>query len=121
MAIVRIDLPAALAASATVASETVNSVMQEVLGVPPAENYVVCQLHQPGLLLHAPGQVAPERLSRIVFVQITLNLGRTPELKARFFGALTDRLAAAGLRREDVFINLVEVARENWSFGQTAV
>jgi phenylpyruvate tautomerase PptA (4-oxalocrotonate tautomerase family) len=120
MAIVRIDLPAALAASAAAVAGTVNAVMQEVLSVPPAENYVVCQLHQPGLLLHAPGQVSAERLSQIVFVQVTLNTGRAPELKARFFAALTDRLVATGLQRDNVYINLVEVAHENWSFGQPA-
>lgn len=95
--------------------------MQQVLNVPAGENYVVCQAHDAGMLLHDPENVTAERLARIVFIQITLNQGRTPELKSRFFATLTDRICAAtDLRPEDVFINLVEVARENWSFGQGA-
>ena len=33
------------------------------------------------------------------------------------FRRIADNLAALGLRREDVWVNLVEVAKENWSFG----
>jgi 4-oxalocrotonate tautomerase len=39
-------------------------------------------------------------------------------LKQRFYKALADNLhEAISLRREDVLINLVEVSKENWSFG----
>ena len=37
--------------------------------------------------------------------------------KRALFGRIADNLAALGLRREDAWINLVEVAKENWSFG----
>jgi phenylpyruvate tautomerase PptA (4-oxalocrotonate tautomerase family) len=51
-------------------------------------------------------------------LQITLNSGRTIEMKQRFYKAVADGLhAALQVRREDVFMNLVEVAKENWSFG----
>ena len=34
------------------------------------------------------------------------------------YKAIADGLhSAVGLRREDIFINLVEVKKENWSFG----
>ena len=37
---------------------------------------------------------------------------------ARFAGPVADELVArAGLRKEDVWINLVDVNREDWSFG----
>ena len=53
-----------------------------------------------------------------IFVQITLNSGRTVEMKQRFYKAVADGLhESLKLRREDVFINLVEVSKENWSFG----
>ena len=49
---------------------------------------------------------------------LTLNAGRTVEQKKSFYKAVADGLhARLGLRREDVFISLVEVAKENWSFG----
>jgi len=51
-------------------------------------------------------------------VQITMSAGRSLELKKSLYKRMVERLAAeAGLRAEDVFINLVEVAKENWSFG----
>jgi phenylpyruvate tautomerase PptA (4-oxalocrotonate tautomerase family) len=53
-----------------------------------------------------------------VFIQLTLNAGRSLEQKKGFYKAVADGLhERLGLRREDVLINLVEVAKENWSFG----
>jgi 4-oxalocrotonate tautomerase len=59
-----------------------------------------------------------ERTAEIVFIQIFLNVGRTVEVKRALYAAVAEKLAAApGLRKEDVLVNLVEVPRENWSFG----
>jgi 4-oxalocrotonate tautomerase len=53
-----------------------------------------------------------------VFIQLTLNAGRTIEQKKGFYRAVADGLhQRLGLRREDVLINLIEVGKENWSFG----
>jgi phenylpyruvate tautomerase PptA (4-oxalocrotonate tautomerase family) len=47
-----------------------------------------------------------------------MNVGRTLEQKKAFYKKIADGLhERLGLRREDVLINLVEVAKENWSFG----
>ena len=55
-------------------------------------------------------------------MQITLNNGRSIELKQRFYRALGEGLhEGVKLRREDVFINLVEVPKENWSYGNGEV
>jgi phenylpyruvate tautomerase PptA (4-oxalocrotonate tautomerase family) len=49
---------------------------------------------------------------------VTLNEGRTVEMKRAFYKAIADGLHdRLKLRREDVVINLVEVKKENWSFG----
>lgn len=51
-------------------------------------------------------------------IQITLNSGRTTEMKKAFYKRVADLLAAEiKIRAEDVLINLVEVSKENWSFG----
>ena len=51
-------------------------------------------------------------------VEITLNAGRTVEVKKALYAAIAAGLGkAAGVRPDDVLVNLVEVARENWSFG----
>jgi phenylpyruvate tautomerase PptA (4-oxalocrotonate tautomerase family) len=50
-----------------------------------------------------------------VIVQITISVGRTLGQKRALFRRIADNLAALGLRREDVWINLIEVPKENWS------
>jgi hypothetical protein len=40
------------------------------------------------------------------------------ELKKNFYKTVAERLhAELGVRGEDVFVSLVEVKKENWSFG----
>ena len=59
-----------------------------------------------------------QRSAAAIVIQVTLNEGRTLELKQAFYKSVADGLhERVGLRREDVFINLVEVKKENWSFG----
>ncbi len=59
-----------------------------------------------------------DRTDDFICIQITWNEGRTLEQKKALYAGIADGLhAAVGIRREDVFINLVEVKKENWSFG----
>ena len=58
------------------------------------------------------------RSDDVVFVQITLSVGRSLEQKKALFAAIVRNLGRSpGIRGEDVFVNLVEVVKENWSFG----
>jgi 4-oxalocrotonate tautomerase len=51
-------------------------------------------------------------------VQIFFNEGRSVAQKQALYNAIADGFSEQlGLRREDVFISLVEVKKENWSFG----
>ena len=59
-----------------------------------------------------------ERSADAIVVQLTLNEGRDAEVKRGFYRTLADGLRErVGLRPEDLVVNLVEVKRENWSFG----
>ena len=59
-----------------------------------------------------------ERSPDCVFIQLTLASGRTLDQKRGFYKRVADELhAQLGMRREDIFINLVPVAPEDWSFG----
>ena len=59
-----------------------------------------------------------ERTDDLIFIQITLNEGRTIEQKENLFQTITKSLNfELHVRMQDVFINLVEVKKENWSFG----
>ena len=64
------------------------------------------------------GYLGIERSDDLVMIQITANDTRTVEQKKALYARTVELLAEApGVRREDVFINIVEVKRENWSFG----
>ncbi len=58
-----------------------------------------------------------ERSEGLVIVEIVLNAGRTVEIKKSLYADIAKRLGAIGIRSDDVMIALVEVSKENWSFG----
>ena len=65
-----------------------------------------------------PDYLGIHRTNDCVFIQVTLNGGRTLEMKQAFYKTIADGLhEKLKLRREDVLISLVEVVKENWSFG----
>lgn len=99
-------------------ARTVNGAMHTLLGVPALENHIICAAHERGMVLHDPDGTPPDELAETVFIQITLNQGRPAALKARFMAQLAQDLAeACGANPERVYVNLVEVAPENWRFG----
>lgn len=98
--------------------EVVYRTMTEVIGVPARDNFQVIAEHDGGLV-YDPAYLGIERTDGILLVQITLSEGRTTEAKQRLYRLLAARLhAELGVRPGDVFINLVEVKKENWSFGE---
>lgn len=69
-------------------------------------------------LIYDPSYLGVERSDNIVMVQITLSAGRKPGQKRKLFQRMAEIMAKnPGLRPQDLMINLVEVAWENWSFG----
>jgi 4-oxalocrotonate tautomerase len=89
-----------------------------VAGAPANDKFMIISEHGPGSLVMDPNYVVA-RSERALVVQITLNAGRTIEVKKNLYRAIADGLhKRIGLPTEDVFINLVEVPKENWSFGR---
>jgi hypothetical protein len=79
---------------------------------------MVVNEHKPGDFIADPAYLGIERSPQCIIVQLTLNAGRDLAIKKAFYKALNDGLhARVGLRREDLFVSLVEVPKENWSFG----
>jgi len=92
--------------------------MVEAVGVPALDRFQVIAEHPPDRLIFDPEYLGIHRSPGVVFVQITLNAGRTLDQKRALFAAIARNLvAAAGVRSEDIVVSLVEVAKENWSFG----
>lgn len=87
-------------------------------GAPADDQFQIIQEHNPSGFIYAPQYLGIERSDDLLIVQITLVQGRSVEMKRDFYRALVDELKrAVAIREEDVFISLVEVATENWSFG----
>jgi phenylpyruvate tautomerase PptA (4-oxalocrotonate tautomerase family) len=88
------------------------------VGVPANDRFQVIAEHDDGNFLFDPTYLGIERSDDLVIIQITWNEGRSAEQKKALYKAIADGLARTpGVRPEDVFINLVEVKKENWSFG----
>jgi 4-oxalocrotonate tautomerase len=98
--------------------QIVYQAMRDTLNVPPNDRFQVIAEHPVAGLQFDRDYLGVHRSDDCVFLQITLNSGRTLEMKQRFYKAVADSLhQALKLRREDVLISLVEVPKENWSFG----
>jgi phenylpyruvate tautomerase PptA (4-oxalocrotonate tautomerase family) len=97
--------------------DAIHRALVETIEVPPLDRFQLLTEHEPGDLVYDPGYLGIARTNDIVVVQIALTAGRSLEKKRALFRRIADNLAALGLRREDAWVNLVEVARENWSFG----
>lgn len=92
--------------------------MVDTLNVPPKDNFQLITAHDVDGLVYDPTYLDIARTDGVVIIQITLNEGRTVGLKKAFYRTLAQRLhEELGVRREDVFVSLVEVKKENWSFG----
>ena len=118
MPLVRIDVPRSTPGREREAiSEVVYDALVDVAGAPVDDKFVIISAHEPAALVMHPTYLV-ERTDRAMIIQITFNAGRSVEVKKALYRAIADGLhAAIGLRTEDVFINLVEVPKENWSFG----
>lgn len=93
--------------------------MVEVAKVPANDKFQVVTRHPAEELIYPEeGYLGMTYTSGIVFIQITWLAGRTVEVKKAFYAAIANGIhERTGLRREDIFISLIDVARENWSFG----
>ena len=90
----------------------------EAYKIPPDDRFQVVQQHERDEFIYDPDYLGIHRTDDLIIIQITFNEGRTTEQKKALYKAIAEGLqAAVGLRLEDVLINLVEVKKENWSFG----
>lgn len=88
------------------------------VGVPAGDRFQVVTEHESSNFLFDPEYLDIHRTDDLVIIQITWNEGRTLDQKKQLYKTIADGLAESlKVRREDVLINLVEVKRENWSFG----
>jgi 4-oxalocrotonate tautomerase len=116
---VRIDVPEGRSAEyRRMIGDVVYDAMIATIDVPAGDRFQVIADHRPVDLIIDPTYLGVQRSRDCIIIQITLNEGRTVEKKKAFYKAIVDGLHdRVELRREDVVISLVEVKKENWSFG----
>lgn len=98
--------------------DSVHQAMVDSIGVPLDGKFQLFHEHADAAFTFDTGFRGVKRTSDLVVIQITLNQGRPVELKKALYARMAELLAKSpGVRKEDVLISLVEVPKENWSWG----
>jgi len=124
MPLVRISIPTGKTPGYRKAiSDGIQRALVETFNVPTDDLFQLITEHEPRTALVRPASYLGISYSDdLTLIQLTVSDTRTIEQKKRLFRRIADHLAESpGLRPEDVFINLVEVKKENWSFGRGEV
>lgn len=92
--------------------------LRDTFNVPEDDLFMTVSEHDEHDFVYGARYLDIARTDDLVIIQITVSNTRTIEQKKALFSRTAELLAEnPGVRPEDVFINLVEVAKENWSFG----
>lgn len=99
-------------------SDAVHRALVETISIPAQDRFHIITEHANADFVFDQQYLNIQHTNDLVIIQITMSAGRTLEIRKSLYRRIADLLhQEAGLRKEDVFINLVETAKENWSFG----
>ena len=119
MPLVRVDLRRGKSAAHKRAiADGIYHAPRQTFTVPEEDRFIVITGHDDDGFIYSDNYLEIARSADLVFIQITVTNSRGVDQKKALFARIAAVLAEnPGLRREDVFINLLEVLKENWSFG----
>ncbi|MDF3851505.1 tautomerase family protein, partial [Achromobacter denitrificans] len=93
--------------------------LRDTFNVPDDDQFMAMTEHDAANFRYGATYLDVARSDDVVFIQITASNTRGMEQKKALFRRIAQRLGARpGMREEDVFVSLVEVAKENWSLGR---
>lgn len=99
-------------------SDSIHRAMVEAIKIPEEDRFQIITEHDEAGLVYDPSYLGISRSDGVILIQITLSAGRTLDVRKTLFAKIAANLRESpGVRPEDVFVNLVETAKENWSFG----
>jgi phenylpyruvate tautomerase PptA (4-oxalocrotonate tautomerase family) len=99
-------------------ADGIHRAMVDTIKVPEQDRFQIVTEHDETGLTYDASYLGIPRTAGVILIQITLNAGRTVEAKKALYARIAQLLRESpGVRPEDVFVNLVEVPKENWSFG----
>jgi 4-oxalocrotonate tautomerase len=101
-----------------IVSEAIYSAMVEIANAPLHDKFQVVTRHAADEIIYPKeGYLALTYTADLILIQITWIGGRSVEVKKKFYRQIADEIhERAGVRKEDIWINLVDDAREDWSF-----
>ena len=100
------------------ASAAIHDALVAVANVPADDKFHIIEEVEADRLIAHPTYGGVSRGDGLIVIQITLNAGRTLDVKRALYADIAMRLASAvDVRPDDVLVSLVEVTKENWSFG----
>jgi 4-oxalocrotonate tautomerase len=106
------------AAYRTAVAESIYQAMRDTFEVPEDDKFMIVTEHDGGDFIYGAAYMDIARSDDLIIMQITVSNTRSLEQKKALFKCITERLAQSpGVRPKDVFVNLLEVAEEDWSFG----
>ena len=119
MPLVRIDIPDHFPSGfENQVGDLVYKAMLDCLKVPADDKFQILTRHAESELVKPGSYLGIKYSDKFIIIQITLNEGRTTEVKKAFYAGVAQSLnSALNIRKEDIMISLVEVNKENWSFG----
>lgn len=118
MPFVRISLHRRDGDTARRVGDCVHRAMVETIKIPEGDRFQIVTEHDPGEIAYDRSFLGIERTDGIILIQITLAEGRSREAKKALYAGIAARLSGElDVRPEDVFISLLEVPPENFSFG----
>ena len=98
--------------------EIIYNAMRDVIDVPKDDKFQVIAEHPLEDFNVSESYLGNHYSKDVVLIQITLNAGRSVEQKKAFYKRIVDDIIVQlKTRPDDVVINLVEVPKENWSYG----
>jgi phenylpyruvate tautomerase PptA (4-oxalocrotonate tautomerase family) len=98
--------------------DAIYQAQRDTFGVPEDDRFMVIDEYDAANFDYGRHYLDIDRTDALVLIQMTVSNTRTPDQKRALFAAICHNLVSdAGLRPQDVFINLVEVEKVNWSFG----
>lgn len=100
-------------------SQAIYGAMTDIANVPVNDKFQIVTRHSADEIIYPDdGYLGVTYTPDLVFIQVTWVAGRSIDVKKQFYRRIADEIhEKTGVRREDVFISLVDAAREDWSFG----
>jgi 4-oxalocrotonate tautomerase len=99
-------------------ADAVHQALMAEANVPADDQFQIVHQLDSDAIIANPTYGGVSRSEALIVIQITLNAGRTVDVKKALYAAIASRLQAdLGVRPDDILVSLVQVTREDWSFG----